>query len=243
VLFGASGADFSQAGSYVSVKKGYQSSVSKGGSPAQPSQYPLSNYLKEIDGRGGVFGALSARTGTPVKARSAVVAKAEPKKAITAPTPLKPKMKSISVAAKKEEKEAEQDPNDMLFFAASIGDSEKVKTALKKGADVNSRHLNQNTALHAASVQSKYDIMKQLMEAGADVNAKNKDGLTPLMMVAFETGDAVAALALIQGKARVNEKDPSGITALDLAKDNHAKDRERFQDIFDLLSDEAKKQP
>jgi hypothetical protein len=241
VLFGASDADFGKEGSYVSVKKGYQSSVSKGGKPLAPSPFPLAKYLKEIDGRGGVFGALSARTGTPVKARSAVVAKAAPK-AVAAPTPLKPKVKAMSMGTKKEEaKEAEQDPDDMLFLAASIGDIEKTKAAIKKGADVNSRHINQNTALHAASVQSKYDIMKLLVESGADVNAKNQDGLTPLMMVAFETGDAKAAVLLLDSKARVNEKDRSGVTALDLAKDGYEKNKEVWQDIFDLLTEESKK--
>ena len=240
VLFGKSGADFSQAGSYVSVKKGFQSSVGSGGNPAAPSAFPLSSYLKEIDGRGGVFGALSARSGSQVKARSGVVAKAEPK-ALVAPTPLKPRMKAMSIGTKKEDaKQAEQDPDDMLFFAASMGDIEKVKAAIKKGADVNSKHVNQNTALHAASVQSKYDIMKLLIENNADVNAKNQDGLTPLMVVAFETGDAVAALALIDGKARVDEKDRNGVTAYDLAKDNYDKNKEVYAEIFQLLSEHKK---
>lgn len=240
VLFGKAGADLGQAGSYVSVKKGYQSSVATGGSPAAPSAFPLSSYLKEIDGKGGVFGALSARSGTPVKARSAVVAKAEPK-ALVAPTPLKPKMKAMSIGTKQEEaKQAEQDPDDMLFFAASLGDLEKVKAAIKKGANVNSKHVNQNTALHAASVQSKYDVMQLLIQNSADVNAKNQDGLTPLMVVAFETGDAKAAVLLIEGKARVDEKDRNGVTALDLAKDNYEKNKEVYAEIYELLQQESK---
>lgn len=241
VLFGKAGADFGQAGSFVSVKKGYQSSVATGGSPAAPAEFPLASYLKEIDGKGGVFGALSARAGTQVKARSAVVAKAE-LKAPVAPTPLKPRMKALSIGAKKEAaKEAELDPDETLFFAASVGDIEKAKAAIKKGANVNSKHLNQNTALHAAAVQSKYDMMKLLIENNADVNAKNQDGLTPLMVVAFETGDATAAVVLIDGKARVDEKDRNGVTALDLAKDGYEKNKEAWKEIYELLKLEGKK--
>jgi ankyrin repeat protein len=148
----------------------------------------------------------------------------------------------MSIGTKKEEaKEVEQDPDEMLFFAASMGDIKKAQAAIKKGADVNSRHVNQNTALHAASVQSKYDVMKLLVESGADVNAKNQDGLTPLMMVAFETGDAKAAVLLLDSKARVDEKDRNGVTALDLAKDGYEKNREVWQEIFDLLTLESKK--
>lgn len=241
VLFGKSGADFSQASGHVSVKKGYQSSVATGGTPAAPTEFPLSSYLKEIDGRAGVFGALSARAGTPVKSRGAVVAKAE-MKAAAAPALLKPKMKALSIGTKKDDaKEAEQDPDDMLFLAASLGDLEKVKAALKKDANVNSRHVNQNTALHAASVQSKYKIMELLIQSGADVNAKNQDGLTPLMIVAFETGDAKAAVVLIDGKARVDEKDRNGVTALDLAKDGYDKNKEAWAEIYELLQQESKK--
>lgn len=236
VLFGKAGADFGQAGSYVSVKKGYQSNVAAGGSPAAPSEFPLATYLKEIDGKGGAFGALSARAGTAVKSRSALVAKAEPKSLKVAPTPQKAKMKAMSLGAKKEAaKEADQDPSEALFFAAMMGDIEKAKAALKKGADLNSKHDYQNTALHAASLESKYDMMKFLMEKGADVNAKNQEGLTPLMLVAFETGDATAAMALIDGKARVDEKDRYNVTAFDFAKDGYEKNRERWNEIYQLL--------
>lgn len=242
VLFGKAGADFGQANSYVSVKKGYQSSVATGGSPKAPSQFPLSSYLKEIDGKGGVFGALSARAGTPVKSRSALVAKSESKKAAVAPTPIRQKVKASLGTKKEDAKASEQDPDEMLYQAAGmLGDIERVKLALKKGADVNFKHEGKNTALHAASVESKYEIMKLLIEKGADVNAKNEEGLTPLMVVAFETGDAVAAMALIDGKARVDEKDRYGVTALDLAKDGYQKNKEAWAQIYELLQEESKK--
>jgi ankyrin repeat protein len=83
--------------------------------------------------------------------------------------------------------------------------------------------------------------MKLLIENNADVNAKNQDGLTPLMVVAFETGDATAAVVLIDGKARVDEKDRNGVTALDLAKDNYEKNKEVYAQIYELLQQESKK--
>lgn len=39
-----------------------------------------------------------------------------------------------------------------------------------------------NTALHESIVNNKFDAMKKLIEKGANVNEKNKDGYTPLML-------------------------------------------------------------
>jgi hypothetical protein len=238
VLFGALGADFGKAEGYVAVKQGFQSSVATGGKADAPKAFPLPAYLKEIDGRGGVFGALAARTGTPVKTRSAVAPPAgRAKPAVVASL----KSRVIDKAKAPTKAKEEENPDQMLFFAASAGNMNQAKEALKKGADVNSKHIDGNTALHVAAVEAKYDMMKFLVDNQADVNAKNNYGYTPLMVVAFETGDAKAAFLLVESKARVGEKDSHGVTALDLAKSGHKKDKEGWQDILDYLTDESAK--
>jgi hypothetical protein len=239
VMFGPSGADFSQETSFVFVKRGYESSVKAGGKPTAAKTFPLSSYLKGIDAQGGVFGALASRKGTPVKTRSPVIAK-NPGPAPKAVPSLKGKEKSVTVSKKKEEAK-EVDWDEKLFLAASNGDLATAKTALKKGAEINSRHIDDNTPLHAAAVESQMDMVKWLIQNGADVNAKNKYGYTPLMVVAFESGSAEIATVLLDNGAHLKEKDPKGITALDLAKAGFEKNKETWGQIYQLLQEEWKK--
>ncbi len=57
--------------------------------------------------------------------------------------------------------------------------SEKVKEALANGADPNEQ-WSSAPALYWAAIQGKADIMKMLIEKGADVNGTGLMGLTPL---------------------------------------------------------------
>ena len=68
-----------------------------------------------------------------------------------------------------------------LFVAATRGDTMSIRLLLDAGAliDLKTR-IAERTALHQAVLKSKIDVMKMLIYRGADVNAKNKFGRTPL---------------------------------------------------------------
>ncbi|MFW5891011.1 MAG: ankyrin repeat domain-containing protein, partial [bacterium] len=56
-----------------------------------------------------------------------------------------------------------------------------LKLLLENGADLNYKHKkNGNTALHYAVAKQNYLLVLKLIDYGADVNIKNKSGLTPL---------------------------------------------------------------
>ena len=58
--------------------------------------------------------------------------------------------------------------------------AEVVKLLLAKGADINVKNSNGETALMAASSRGNADVVKLLLDKGADINVKNSKGKTAL---------------------------------------------------------------
>src|ERR1700733_3678774 len=73
-----------------------------------------------------------------------------------------------------------------LHLAAHFGHADAVRALLNRGAKVNAPSTNamRNTALHAAAAGRAPAIAKLLLDAGADVNARQSGGWTPLHSVA-----------------------------------------------------------
>ena len=68
-----------------------------------------------------------------------------------------------------------------LFESINSGDFAAVQNILDSGQDVDQRDQAENTVLHhAAAIQGSVEIGAFLIRYGADVNAVNGDGKTPL---------------------------------------------------------------
>ncbi len=71
--------------------------------------------------------------------------------------------------------------NTLLHTVAETGSSEILKSLLKiKGIDINAADIRGNTLLHLAAERGHTEVVKVLLERGANKNAKNKNGKTPL---------------------------------------------------------------
>jgi len=105
-----------------------------------------------------------------------------------------------------------------LHLAAHFGHADVVRTLLNKGAQVSACSTNamRNTALHAAAAGRSQTVAKLLLDAGADVNARQSGGWTPLHSVA-QSGDVEFARVLAEAGADVSVRADNQQRPLDLA--------------------------
>ena len=107
-----------------------------------------------------------------------------------------------------------------LWTAAKTGHVEALKHYLSNGVGANSRDPSFGvTPLSWTALGGKVEIVEILIEAGADVNAKNRDGATPLHAAAF-MGQLEVAQLLLENGADVGAKTHNGDTPLDSAQTN-----------------------
>ena len=73
-------------------------------------------------------------------------------------------------------------PARNIWQAATVGNIEAVKQHLAAGVDVDVKAESSDewTPLHYAAYSSQKEVAELLIDKGADVNAKDKNGKTPL---------------------------------------------------------------
>lgn len=94
-------------------------------------------------------------------------------------------------------------------------DLQAVKKVIARGIDVNAPDPGLGrTALHFAARHDSVELIQILLDAGADVNASNNWGDTPLHIAAAEIKSPSVVLKLIEAGADVNAKSSLGYTPL-----------------------------
>lgn len=109
------------------------------------------------------------------------------------------------------------EPSEPLVKAAFDNDLKAVEKLLAGGADANVLDRGyDSTALAQAVANGNLEMVKRLLDAGAEIDAENKAGRTALMMI---DGDATVDLvrALLDAGAVVKLKDDNGDAALAFA--------------------------
>lgn len=89
----------------------------------------------------------------------------------------------------------------ITFFvtACEKGTEEAVGLLIRYGASTNKSSVQRVTPLHEAVTSKNVEICKMLLQAGANLMAKNKYGIDPLFMAAQCGAAAVLSVLLMKG--------------------------------------------
>jgi len=104
-----------------------------------------------------------------------------------------------------------------LSWACLHGNSRLVTFFLSKGAPIEGRNFNQDTALMLASTIGDETVMQLLLDHGAKINVENKGKGTPLTSAIITAQSTDAALLLLRHEASVTDAVFSEKTPLHLA--------------------------
>jgi ankyrin repeat protein len=106
-----------------------------------------------------------------------------------------------------------------IFAALSLEDVNAVREALESDDDaVHATDVEGNTPLHVAASYGSAPIVAALLDNGADADARNRSGLTPLAMAVREASKPVDVVQVLLARgARPDVSLPEGQTLLHVA--------------------------
>ena len=113
-----------------------------------------------------------------------------------------------------------------IVNAARQGDAARVEALLQEGHSGDSRSLD--AALLAASLQGHADVVRVVLGHGAQVNARDSRGQSPLYLASWK-GHRTAAETLLDGGAEVDAREQNGWTPLMIGS------AEGFSNIVEFL--------
>lgn len=106
--------------------------------------------------------------------------------------------------------------SDELFVElCEKGTVQGIRIALSNGANPNARGGEYGRTALIAALDNDLEVLSILLDAGADVNARDNNAVTALMVASTENPEAVSLL--LEAGADVNAKTGWGMTALMIA--------------------------
>lgn len=123
-------------------------------------------------------------------------------------------------------------PSIDIHTAVSTGNKEALKQHLAAGTDINTKDpFGGSSPLITAAVFGKTDMARILIDSGADINFRNKDGSTALLSAAFFGRPEIVRMLLDAG-ADKSIKNKFGSTAYDAV----AAPFDEMKNTYDMMS-------
>lgn len=114
---------------------------------------------------------------------------------------------------------------------------EIISKLINSGVDVNTRDCYGNTPLHYAARLKNLELMEILLNAGAEIDPVNKDGLTPLRLMLLTKPANLKAIELLLSRgANMDQSVEGGITVREYAKIISHGDNRGIIELFDQYS-------
>ena len=104
-----------------------------------------------------------------------------------------------------------------FHYAAIEGDVSTVNQLLEEGVPVDCVDGFDRTALFRAAQNNSTDVIRLLLQNGANANKRNLDGYTPLHEAAYENSTEAIAV-LVEHGASINIKNNDGEKPIDEAR-------------------------
>lgn len=137
---------------------------------------------------------------------------------------------SMKRIRRQQELEAQSAP---LRMAAEVGDLSKVRALVMAGGaqiDIDAGGKHGVTALHRAADRERDDVVRLLLQAGADHGKQTNRGRQTALMLAAKRGNCAICEMLVQAGADVNVKNSEGWDAMMFAS------ARRHNDVVVLLA-------
>ncbi len=87
----------------------------------------------------------------------------------------------------------------IFFQSIKSGDAAEVERLLNKGADINAKDMEGDSALVGAVYSGSTEVAKLLLDAGADINAGNNNGFKALDIAEREGQGHIADYLIAEG--------------------------------------------
>jgi ankyrin repeat protein len=138
-------------------------------------------------------------------------------------------------------RQSAQDPdyiNRIIIRAAEEGAVLLLDFLYSIGVNIHQASDEDNPSpLHAAMFQERLNVVKWLIQHGADCNTRYSDGQTPLFYaVTYSSVDVVRAL-MEEGGASLDIRDDKGRTVIDCAEERQSDEEEEREEIVNYLQE------
>ncbi|WP_341814691.1 MULTISPECIES: ankyrin repeat domain-containing protein [unclassified Wolbachia] len=108
----------------------------------------------------------------------------------------------------------------ILHYAVGMPDPKKVSLLIKKGGDVDAADAGKYRPLHLAVMGQRVENTKELIKAGADVNAVERSSKFAPLHLACMVAEIKIVEELVKAGANIEQKDKFGKTAMYYARNN-----------------------